>query len=113
MALTNSNTFDIKGGVELATSYFRISKINVAHTGTIITSELLVYKDEASYNAAPYNNIAVIFDTRLKLDYDRAINGEDVLLFVHQSWLTQLYSLFPTWGDSGLTIVNLEIPSGS
>lgn len=109
MALTNTNAMLRKGGDNIASSYIRIVNGRMSDDGILLMSSIKAYIDEDAYNANPGDNIPLGFNNYMEVAYDRATNGNDMLLYMNEQWRDHLYTMFPDWGDTGIDIVNVAV----
>ncbi len=110
MALTNGNTFKSKSGYDVVNTYNRIVKKDLNVQGNKIDVEFLIYKDKAEFVLNWRNFIPLTFENKAVLNYNREANGVDEMLFVHTRLKAYLMSLFPSWNEALLVIVDLYIP---
>jgi hypothetical protein len=92
MAILINKQITILGELTINNIYIRLS-YNVDKNGTIVRVNLTPYLSKISYkdNSENYLNINNL-PNLYKINYDRIINGEDILTYVHNNIIEKLTS---------------------
>ena len=91
MALNFTTTLTLPTGIEVANAYGRVSAADQL-TGTQIDAMVDIYASEAAFNAG-LEPLQVRFDRGVRVAYDRATDGNDILNIGHDALITMLAGL--------------------
>ena len=104
MALNITSPINTSIGVQLPQSYARIA-VNDAIAGTSLVSTISVFANKAAFESGA-DPLGVIINERfmdggIVFDYNRELNGADILELAHLEWVTKLSE----WGITSTIVL--------
>jgi hypothetical protein len=93
MALQITTPLNTSIGVTIPTSYARIG-VNDGLHGTALVSNIAIYSTKEAFKAGADPLPVLVgerfMDSGIVIEYNRELNGADVLGFVHLAWIAKL-----------------------